>query len=81
MIFKITKDNIDSILNEGLKKDAAPYVTQYENFNNFIKSKGMKISEQEYSEQENILINKLKEKGAHICHNGKSIYYNSISPS
>ena len=27
------------------------------------------------------LINKLKEKGAHICHNGKSIYYNSISPS
>ena len=58
MIFKITKDNIDSILNEGLKKDAAPYVTQYENFNNFIKSKGIKISEQEYSEQENILINK-----------------------
>lgn len=81
MIFKITKENIESLKNEGLKKDAAPYVTQYENFNNFIKSKGIKISEQEYSEQENILINKLKEKGAHICHNGKSIYYNSISPS
>ena len=81
MIFKITKENIESLKNEGLKKDAAPYVTQYENFNNFIKSKGIKISEQEYSEQENILINKLKEKGAHVCHNGKSIYYNSISPS
>lgn len=81
MIFKITKENIESLKNDGLKKDAAPYVTQYENFNNFIKSKGIKISEQEYSEQENILINKLKEKGAHICHNGKSIYYNSISPS
>ncbi len=81
MIFKITKENIESLKNEGLKKDAAPYVTQYENFKNFIKSKGIKISEQEYSEQENILINKLKEKGAHICHNGKSIYYNSISPS
>ena len=81
MIFKITKENIESLKNEGLKKDAAPYVTQYENFNNFIKSKGIKISEQDYGEQENILINKLKEKGAHICHNGKSIYYNSISPS
>lgn len=81
MIFQITKENIESLKNEGLKKDAAPYVTQYENFNNFIKSKGIKISEQDYGEQENILINKLKEKGAHICHNGKSIYYNSISPS
>lgn len=81
MIFKITQENIADIHNQGLKKDAEKYVYQYENFNNYIKSKGIKISDKEYISDENILIEKLKEKGAYICHNGKSIYYNNISPS
>lgn len=81
MIFKITQENIADIHNQGLIKDAEKYVYQYENFNNFIKSKGIKISDKEYISDENILIEKLKEKGAYICHNGKSIYYNNISPS
>lgn len=81
MIFKITKENIADIQNISLKNDAEKYVNQYENFNTYIKSKGIKISEQDYTNQEKTLINKLKEHGAYICHNGKSIYYNSISPS
>ena len=81
MIFKITQENIADIHNQGLKKDAEKYIYQYENFNNYIKSKGIKISDKEYISDENILIEKLKEKGAYICHNGKSIYYNNISPS
>lgn len=81
MIFKINSENINSLKNKGLQQDAEKYVAQYEKFKDFIRAKGIEISNIDYKEQEDILINKLQEKGARVCHNGKSIYYNQISPS
>lgn len=77
----ITRENINTIKNEGLKTDAAKYMEQYEKFVEYVKESGAGISDIDYSEKENELLKKLKEKGATICNSGKSVVINAISPS
>ena len=81
MVYTITKENIDSLKNEGLKADAKRYIDQYENFLEYIKESGAGISGEDYSKKEQELLKKLAEKGAQICNSGKSVVINAISPS
>lgn len=81
MVYTITKENIDQIQNEGLKKDALRYIEQYSRFLDYIKESGAEISNVDYAEKEYELLKKLEEKGAKICNSGKSVVINAISPS
>lgn len=81
MVYTITKENIDTLKNEGLKADAKRYIEQYENFLEYIKESGAGISKEDYSKKEQNLLKKLEEKGARICNSGKSVVINAISPS
>lgn len=81
MVYTITKENIDSIKNKGLKADAARYIDQYEKFLEYIRESGATISSKDYTEKEQELLKKLEEKGARICNSGKSVVINAISPS
>lgn len=62
MVYTITKENIDSLKNEGLKADAKRYIDQYENFLEYIKESGAGISGEDYSKKEQELLKKLAEK-------------------
>ena len=81
VVYTITKENIDEIQNEGLKKDALRYIEQYSRFLDYIKESGAEISNVDYAEKEYELLKKLEEKGAKICNSGKSVVINAISPS
>ncbi len=52
MVYTITKENIDTLKNEGLKADAKRYIEQYENFLEYIKESGAGISKEDYSKKE-----------------------------
>ena len=52
MVYTITKENIDSLKNEGLKADAKRYIDQYETFLEYIKESGAGISGEDYSKKE-----------------------------
>ena len=62
MVYTITKENIDTLKNEGLKTDAKKYIEQYENFLEYIKESGAAISGKDYSKKEQELLKKLEEK-------------------
>ncbi len=81
MVYTITKENIDTLKNEGLKADAKRYIEQYENFLEYIKESGAGISKEDYSKKEQNLLKKLEEKGARICNSGKSVVINAIKGS
>ena len=81
VVYTITKENIDTLKNEGLKTDVKKYIEQYENFLEYIKESGAAISSKDYFKTEQELLKKLEEKGAKICNSGKSVVLNAISPS
>ena len=56
MVYTITKENIDTLKNEGLKTDAKKYIEQYENFLEYIKESGAAISGKDYSKKEQELL-------------------------
>ncbi len=82
MVTIITKDNIGSLTNEGLKKDAQRYIDIYENFLGELREMGANIDDNEYNEEKESLVKELTALGVEIRNNGYSMLWgDKISPS
>lgn len=82
MIYRIKNiDDLEKIKNPLLKKDAEKYLDLYNRFLNNIEASGVKISNYDYSLEEEKLINEIVSLGGIVRHDGKSIVVNGCSPS
>ncbi|WP_022849607.1 radical SAM protein [Limisalsivibrio acetivorans] len=79
MITGITRENLNSITDEELKKDAERYVYIYEDFMDFVSESGMDESRDNDNTEE--LIKRLRDKGAGVRNSGTSVHHGEISPA
>lgn len=81
MVFRINKDNIGEIKNDGLRKDAERYVKNYDYFLDDIKAAGAVLSDKDYGDREKELLDKLSAMGAEVRNGGNSVVINAVSTS
>lgn len=81
MITEICRDNLASIHNPDFQAYATIYLDIYDNFIEQIKSTGIEIDPHDYTLEADKKIKRLVHKGAQLRNDGKSLYFNQISPA
>jgi pyruvate formate-lyase activating enzyme-like uncharacterized protein len=71
----ITGENLESIGNSGLKKDAKRYVDIYEKFMDEFRALDLPIATSDYSDEKTALIKELVDLGVKVRNNGRSLLW------
>lgn len=81
MIFELAEHSRPHIPNPAFATYAARYDDIYANFMEQVQQSGIEIDPQDHRPEAAVLLEKLREKGAHVRNADKSIYINHISPA
>jgi pyruvate formate-lyase activating enzyme-like uncharacterized protein len=81
MLTVITKENIGSIENPLLRKDALPYVEMYEHFIRELINSGVPLEDADYAGLKKELVARLERLGVRAANNENSLRWGRISPS
>lgn len=81
MIVDITKENLSEIKNPVFRAYAGQYIEIYEDFMSQISKLGLDVDPKVYTQEVTARLDELRQKGAIVRNDNKSVYINSISPS
>lgn len=81
MIIDLNEKNLEEIHNPALKSYAEKYIQIYQDFLAQVSQFGVELAEEDHHQQVAEKIEALREKGARVRNDSKSLYINRISPA
>lgn len=81
MIIRIDESTIHQLKNPGLRTEAKRYLQIHDGFMQQVRSFGIEIDDHDYGAETEVRLNHLRQAGAMLRNDDKSVVVNSISPA